>query len=63
MCYNLCTNAGRYCATDPDNNLDKGISGGDVVAESLRRICVWNVYGAENGIGREVSLSKIRQIK
>jgi len=53
MCYNLCTNAGRYCATDPDNNLDKGISGGDVVAESLRRICVWNVYGAENGIGRE----------
>jgi len=53
QCYNLCTNAGRYCATDPDNDLDKGISGGDVVVESLRRICIWQHYGEENGIGEE----------
>lgn len=57
MCYNLCTNNGRYCATDPDNNLEEGISGADVVTESLRRICIWNTYGKptgeEEGIGSQ----------
>lgn len=53
MCYNLCTNNGRYCATDPDNNLEKGISGADVVKESLRRICLWKHYGEADGIGKE----------
>jgi len=53
QCYNLCTNNGRYCATDPDNNLDKGISGADVVNESLRRVCIWKHYGEANGIGIE----------
>lgn len=52
FCYNLCTNNGRYCATDPDNDLDKGISGADVVKESLRRLCIWSNYGASDGIGR-----------
>merc|ERR1712232_331061 len=52
FCYNLCTNNGRYCATDPDNDLDKGISGADVVKESLRRLCIWNNYGASDGIGQ-----------
>ena len=51
LCYNLCTNNGRYCATDPDNNLDEGITGADVVAESLRRICIWRLYGQADGIG------------
>lgn len=51
MCYNLCTNNGRYCATDPDNDLEKGISGADVVRESLRRICIWKHYGEQDGIG------------
>jgi len=51
FCYNLCTNNGRYCATDPDNDLDKGISGADVVTESLRRLCIWNHYGASDGVG------------
>uniref|UniRef100_A0A7S4JDJ8 PA domain-containing protein n=1 Tax=Odontella aurita TaxID=265563 RepID=A0A7S4JDJ8_9STRA len=50
QCYNLCTNNGRYCATDPDNNLDYGVSGADVVKESLRRMCVWEHYG-KDGIG------------
>jgi len=53
QCYNLCTNNGRYCATDPDNDLDKGISGADVVEESLRRTCIWHEYGKENGVGSE----------
>jgi hypothetical protein len=51
FCYNLCTNNGRYCATDPDNDLERGISGADVVRESLRRLCIWHNYGSVNGIG------------
>lgn len=50
QCYNLCTNNGRYCATDPDDDLDSGISGADVVTESLRRVCIWKTYGID-GIG------------
>jgi len=53
QCYNLCTNNGRYCSTDPDNDLDKGISGADVVVESLRRICIWKEYGQDDGVGVE----------
>jgi hypothetical protein len=49
-CYNLCTNAGRYCAIDPDEDLDSGISGADVIRESLRRLCVWSLAGSD-GIG------------
>jgi hypothetical protein len=51
FCYNLCTNNGRYCATDPDNDLDQGISGQDVVKESLRRLCIWKHYGEQDGVG------------
>jgi hypothetical protein len=50
QCYNLCTNDGRYCATDPDDDLDRGISGADVVLESLRRLCIWEEYGTD-GVG------------
>jgi hypothetical protein len=53
MCFNLCTNNGRYCATDPDNDLEHGISGADVVTEALRRVCIWNHYGASDGIGEK----------
>lgn len=49
FCYTLCTNGGRYCATDPDNDLEKGASGADVVRESLRRLCVWDIYGEKGG--------------
>jgi PA domain len=51
QCYNLCTNSGRYCATDPDDDLDSGISGADVVTESLRRLCIWKEYGEDDGVG------------
>eukprot|EP00567_Pseudictyota_dubia_P013407 CAMPEP_0197444702 /NCGR_PEP_ID=MMETSP1175-20131217/10126_1 /TAXON_ID=1003142 /ORGANISM="Triceratium dubium, Strain CCMP147" /LENGTH=290 /DNA_ID=CAMNT_0042975539 /DNA_START=190 /DNA_END=1059 /DNA_ORIENTATION=- len=53
QCYSLCTNNGRYCAQDPDNNLDEGISGADVVKESVRQMCIWEHYGQENGIGAQ----------
>lgn len=51
LCLNLCTNNGRYCAIDPDNDLEHGISGAEVVTEALRRICVWKYYGQEDGVG------------
>lgn len=51
MCFNLCTNNGRYCATDPDNDLEHGISGAEVVKEALRRICIWKHFGEKDGLG------------
>lgn len=51
MCFNLCTNQGRYCATDPDNDLEHGITGAEVVEEALRRICVWKHFGEKDGLG------------
>ena len=50
-CVGLCSNRGRYCATDPDGNLYAGLTGTDVVTESLRRICIWNSYGVADGVG------------
>lgn len=50
QCFSLCTNEGRYCSTDPDDDIDGGISGADVVKESLRRSCIWNIYG-QDGTG------------
>ena len=52
-CATMCTNRGRYCAFDPDNSFEEGVSGADLVAESLRRICIWNRYGQDDGIGKE----------
>lgn len=51
QCLTLCTNHGRYCANDPDDDLYSGVSGADVVTESLRRICIWSHYGSSDGIG------------
>jgi len=57
LCGSLCTNGGKYCAPDPDGSLDEGISGAAVVAENLRRTCIWNLYGgaaapaAAQGVG------------
>lgn len=53
QCFNLCSNNGRYCAMDPDKNLDEGVSGFDVVKESLRRHCIWAKYGEDDGIGEK----------
>ncbi|KAL7562930.1 hypothetical protein ACA910_019478 [Epithemia clementina (nom. ined.)] len=48
-CYNLCTNGGRYCAGDPDGALEGGLSGADVVTESLRQLCIWSYYSKMAG--------------
>jgi len=53
QCFNLCSNNGRYCAMDPDKNLNSGVSGFDVVKESLRRQCIWGTYGESDGIGEK----------
>lgn len=45
-CGTQCTNHGRYCAIDPDNDLESGISGVDIVMESLRQMCIWQVVNA-----------------
>ena len=51
QCGTLCTNGGRYCATEVDTAVGHGVHGADVVTESLRRICLWLAYGEEDGIG------------
>ena len=52
----------RYCASDPDGDLYNGISGADVVLESLRRRCIWNHYGSSWGghLGDEVSMHNVK---
>ena len=49
-CETGCTNQGHYCAIDPDHDVNKGLSGGDVVEEGLRRQCIHKTYG-EPGLG------------
>ena len=53
-CDGQCTNGGRYCAPSFHDDLqfyeDKGTK---LVIESLRRQCIWEIYGESNGIGRE----------
>jgi hypothetical protein len=50
-CENLCTNYGRYCSTNMDADLMKGVTGADIVRESLRRSCIWSKYGKADGTG------------
>lgn len=52
FCESMCTNGGRYCSTGPDGNFDTAITGVDVVKESARRLCIWEVFGAD-GTGME----------
>jgi PA domain len=50
-CFHLCTNHGRYCANDAVHERDHVTSGADIVQESLRRFCIWKLYGAQDGVG------------
>jgi hypothetical protein len=43
-CDHLCTNHGRYCAAH-----HKDLSGNAIVREALRRLCIWQHYGAADG--------------
>ena len=46
ICLDQCTNNGRYCAEDPEKTLGEGVSGANLVEESLRRMCIWDLYGS-----------------
>lgn len=45
-CDNQCTNKGRYCSVDPDDDLNAGVSGADIVKENLRQLCLWNILNS-----------------
>jgi len=53
-CNGSCTNFGRYCAPrsvyDFNTYENKGTL---ILVESLRRACIWDVYGEADGIGYE----------
>jgi hypothetical protein len=49
-CGKQCTNSGRYCAEDPEQDQGSGRDGEDVVMENVRQICLW---GAVNATGQE----------
>lgn len=48
-CDNQCTNNGRYCSVDPDDDLAEGVSGADVVKENLRQLCLWKTLNSTTG--------------
>lgn len=41
ICGNQCTNQGRYCSFDPDDDLEVGLSGADVARENIRQRLLW----------------------
>ena len=45
-CGQACTNGGRYCALDPDGDDFYGLTGADIVRETLRQLCVHEVSTA-----------------
>ena len=45
-CGNQCTNSGRYCHEDPENDLQSGVSGVHIVQENLRQMCIWEQANA-----------------
>mmetsp|Transcript_19015 Transcript_19015/g.25054 ORF Transcript_19015/g.25054 Transcript_19015/m.25054 type:complete len:514 (+) Transcript_19015:117-1658(+) len=56
LCGNLCTNSGRYCLPDPDNDRHAGLSGADVVTENLRQLCIWKHYGGEKANQADIGI-------
>ena len=54
LCPSICTNGGRYCmlpeATQDQSNTATEVPVINYMREALRRICVWDVYGASNPI-------------
>jgi len=55
LCTNMCTNNGKYCAIsleEDETYSGSAISGTARVVESLRRICIWQQYGANTETGK-----------
>ncbi len=46
-CRDQCILGDKYCAPDPDGQLNEKLSGADVVKENLRQMCVWKVLTDE----------------
>ncbi|GMH34205.1 hypothetical protein BSKO_02039 [Bryopsis sp. KO-2023] len=42
-CESQCIHKGRYCSPDPEDDLDKGYDGKDVMMENLRQMCLYHV--------------------
>ncbi len=53
-CKEHCTNYGRYCESpatyDKSHYENKGTK---AIVESMRRTCIWNIYGKVDGIGKK----------
>lgn len=53
-CKGYCTNYGRYCEPpsiyDKEHYEDKGTK---MIVESMRRTCIWSIYGKVDGVGKE----------
>ena len=45
-CGSQCIHKDRYCAPDPDGSIKEGYSGGEVVQENLRQLCVFKIANA-----------------
>eukprot|EP00525_Craspedostauros_australis_P011365 CAMPEP_0198135420 /NCGR_PEP_ID=MMETSP1442-20131203/60582_1 /TAXON_ID= /ORGANISM="Craspedostauros australis, Strain CCMP3328" /LENGTH=552 /DNA_ID=CAMNT_0043796589 /DNA_START=719 /DNA_END=2377 /DNA_ORIENTATION=+ len=50
-CSTMCTNHGRYCSLEAYYYYENGvIQGASIMAETLRRLCIWRNYGSvDNG--------------
>lgn len=53
-CKGYCTNYGRYCESPLINNQERyEDKGTKMIVESMRRTCIWNIYGKVDGVGKE----------
>lgn len=46
QCLSQCIYNGRYCCPDPEDDLDKGYDGKEVILENLRQLCVFKIANA-----------------
>mmetsp|Transcript_30581 Transcript_30581/g.76515 ORF Transcript_30581/g.76515 Transcript_30581/m.76515 type:complete len:721 (+) Transcript_30581:167-2329(+) len=46
QCQSQCIYSGRYCCPDPEDDMDKGYDGKDVILENLRQLCVFELAKA-----------------
>mmetsp|Transcript_27747 Transcript_27747/g.78514 ORF Transcript_27747/g.78514 Transcript_27747/m.78514 type:complete len:504 (+) Transcript_27747:1105-2616(+) len=46
QCTSQCIYQGRYCCPDPEDDLDSGYDGREVILENLRQLCVYKIANA-----------------
>ena len=46
FCQSQCIYNGKYCCPDPEDDMDAGVSGADIVKENLRQLCVFQELNA-----------------